>query len=40
LQAAIRGARASTSLRYVQDERFLSPFVLSVTRRGKSKHER
>ena len=32
--------RPSTSLRYAQDERFSAPFVLSVTRRVKSKHER
>ena len=32
--------RPSTSLRYAQDERFARPFVLSVTRRVKSKHER
>jgi hypothetical protein len=32
--------RPSTSLRYAQDERFSCPFVLSVTRRVKSKHER
>jgi hypothetical protein len=31
--------RPSTSLRYAQDERFLRPFVLSVTWRVKSKHE-
>jgi hypothetical protein len=30
----------STSLRYAQDERFSYPFVLSVTHRVKSKHER
>ncbi len=33
-------ARPSTSLRYAQDERVADPFVLSVTRRVKSKHER
>jgi hypothetical protein len=32
--------RPSTSLRYAQDERFQGPFVLSVTRRVKSKYER
>jgi hypothetical protein len=32
--------RPLTSLRYAQDERFQGPFVLSVTRRVKSKHER
>ena len=32
--------RPSTSLRYAQGERFQYPFVLSVTRRVKSKHER
>ena len=32
--------RPSTSLRYAQDERFPAPFVLSVTRRVKSKYER
>jgi hypothetical protein len=35
-----RRVRPSTSLRYAQDERFHGPFVLSVTRRVKSKHER
>jgi FeS assembly protein IscX len=30
----------TTSLRYAQDERFQFPFVLSVTHRVKSKHER
>ena len=32
--------RPSTSLRYAQDEWCARPFVLSVTRRVKSKHER